>query len=400
MTTQELDPTTESARPVLSEDLLTRFGERAPVYDRENRFFSEDFEELRQAGYLRMPIPEAFGGLGMNLAQVCQEQRRLAYHAPATALATNMHLYWMGVAATLHGAGDGSCDWMLEEGGRGEVFAAGHSESGNDLPVLYSTAQADRVDGGYRFTGRKNFGSLTPVWTRLGLHAQDNTDPANPKVVHAFMPRETPGYTIKETWDTLGMRATASQDTILDGAFVPDAYIGRVVPTDFAGADLFVLAIFVWAEPTFGNIYLGIAQRAFDLALQSAGTKTSIALGSKAMATNPMVQYTVAEMALELDSITAHLDRVANDWSSGVDHGGLWPAKLVSVKYHAVEGARRVVKLALDVVGGGAIFKGQELERLLRDVTLGPVHPANSLLVHEIVGKTHLGLLGQPPRWG
>ncbi|MGD9891870.1 MAG: acyl-CoA dehydrogenase family protein [Dehalococcoidia bacterium] len=399
MTTQEVDPTAKATGPVLSEDQLLRFGERASVYDRENRFFAEDFEELREAGYLRMPIPESFGGLGMTLAQVCQEQRRLAYHAPATALATNMHLYWMGVAATLHDMGDPSCDWMLEDGARGEVFAAGHSESGNDLPVLYSTAQAERVDGGYRFTGHKNFGSLTPVWTRLGLHAQDNSDPANPKVVHAFMPRETAGYTIKETWDTLGMRATASQDTLLDSAFVPDAYIGRVVPPDFAGADLFVLAIFVWAEPTFGNIYLGIAQRAFDLALQSAGTKTSIALGGKAMTTNPMVQYTVAEMALELDGITAHLDRVAVDWSGGVDHGGLWPAKLVSVKYHAVEGARRVVKLALDVVGGGAIFKGQELERLLRDVQLGPVHPANSLLVHEIVGKTHLGLLGQLPRW-
>ena len=366
MTTQELEQTAETARPVLSEDLLMRFSERAPGYDRENRFFSEDFEELRQAGYLRMPIPESFGGLGMTLAQVCQEQRRLAYHAPATALATNMHLYWMGVAATLHQMGDTSCDWMLEEGARGEVFAAGHSESGNDLPVLYSTATAERIDGGYRFYGRKNFGSLTPVWTRLGLHAQDNTDPANPMVVHAFMPRETPGYTIKETWDTLGMRATASQDTILDGAFVPDAYIGRVVPPDFAGADLFVLAVFVWAEPTFGNIYLGLARRAFELAVQSAGTKTSIALGGKAMATNPMVQYTVAEMALELDGITAHLDRIATDWSTGIDHGGLWPAKLVGVKYHAVEGARRVVKLALDVCGGGAIFKGHERDAASR----------------------------------
>jgi alkylation response protein AidB-like acyl-CoA dehydrogenase len=166
---------------VLSDDQLRRFGERASVYDQENRFFAEDFDELRRAGYLRMPIPESFGGLGMTLAQACQEQRRLAYHAPATALATNMHLYWMGVAATLHAAGDTSCDWMLEEGARGEVFAAGHSESGNDLPVLYSTARADRVDGGYRFTGHKNFSSLTPVWSRLGLHAQDTTDPANPR---------------------------------------------------------------------------------------------------------------------------------------------------------------------------------------------------------------------------
>lgn len=112
-----------------------------------------------------------------------------------------------------------------------------------------------------------------------------------------------------------------------------------------------------------------------------------------------MVQYTIAEMTLQLDAITAQVERVAEDWCTGVDHGGLWPSKLVSAKYNAVEGARRVVKLALDVVGGAGIFKSHELERLLRDSILGPVHPANSLLTHEIVGKSALGLLGQPPRW-
>ncbi len=274
------------------------------------------------------------------------------------------------------------------------------SESGNDLPVLYSTARAEKVDGGYKFHGRKNFSSLTPVWTRLGLHAMDNSDPAAPKVVHAFMPRNTPSYRVIETWDTLGMRATRSDDTVLEGAFVPDRYISRVVPPDFAGADLFVLAIFAWAEPTFASVYLGLAERAFEIAVEYAQNKKSIAMGGKSMAYNPMVQYAVAEMLIELEGIRAHVDRTADDWSTGVDHGGMWSAKLVATKYHAVEGARRIVKTALDVVGGGGIFKSHELERLLRDVTLGPVHPANSSLVHEIVGKTPLGILGQSPRWG
>src|ERR1051325_5471741 len=67
---------------VMSDDMLARFAARAPVYDRENRFFSEDFEELRQAGYLKINIPREFGGLGMNLVETCREQRRLAYRAP------------------------------------------------------------------------------------------------------------------------------------------------------------------------------------------------------------------------------------------------------------------------------------------------------------------------------
>ena len=67
------------------------------------------------------------------------------------------------------------------------------------------------------------------------------SDPAAPKIVHAFMRRDSSGYTIENVWDTLGMRATQSQDTILDGAFVPDEYIVRVVGPGAAGVDLFVL---------------------------------------------------------------------------------------------------------------------------------------------------------------
>ena len=117
------------------------------------------------------------------------------------------------------------------------MFAAGHAENGNELGLFSSTTKAERVDGGYTFTGRKSFGSLTPVWTRLGLHGMDTSDPANPKVVHGFLPRDTPGVIIKETWDVLGMRATRSDDTVLEGAFVPDKYIARVVPAGPAGAD-------------------------------------------------------------------------------------------------------------------------------------------------------------------
>src|SRR6478609_5762625 len=269
---------------VLTQDILDRCARRAPEYDRDNRFFYEDFEELRTSGYLLMAVPVEFGGLGLSLAEVCRETARLAYYAPATALATNMHIYWTGIAADLYRNGDRSLVWMLEEAAAGEVFAAGHGEAGNDLPVLLSTAKAEPVKGGYKFTGHKVFGSLSPVWTRLGIHAMDTSDPENPMIVHAFMPRASEGYVIHETWDTLGMRATRSDDTLLEGAFVPDRYIARVVPAGFAGADAFVLGIFAWAECTFASIYTAIGERALELAVASAQKRTSVALGGRTMA--------------------------------------------------------------------------------------------------------------------
>jgi len=385
---------------VLSEEILARCLERAPLYDQENRFFSEDFEELRDAGYLLMAVPREMGGMGKTLAEVCLEQRRLAYYAHATAIAVNMHLYWTGVAADLWRMGDTSLGWLLEEAARGKVLAAGHAESGNDLPLLYSTTRAERVDGGYRFTGRKSFGSLTPVWDYLGLHAMDTSDPDNPRIVHAFMPRDADGVTIKETWDTMGMRATASQDTILDGVFVPDDKIATVVPAGLGGANLFVLAIFAWAEPTFANVYYGIARRAFDLTVEAVKKKQSVAL-TRSMAHHAGVQHNIAEMAIELEGIAPHIEKIAEDWSNGVNHGPMWGAKLVTAKYRATEGAWRVVDLAMETLGGFSVFKKAGIERLFRDARFGRIHPANAFLTHEIVAKTMLGLdFDEQPRWG
>jgi alkylation response protein AidB-like acyl-CoA dehydrogenase len=389
-----------STEPVLTEDMLSRFAQRAAIYDRDNRFFAEDFEELRAAKYLLMPVPSEFGGAGMTLAEVCRQQRRLAYYAPATALAVNMHLYWLGVAADLWRRGDASLEWILRESAAGEIFAAGHAESGNDVPVLLSTSKAERVEGGYKFTGRKHFSSLTPVWTRFGLHGMDTSDLSQPKIVHAFMSRDTAGYAIKETWDVLGMRATRSDDTVLENTFIPDRYIARIVPGGGAGVDSFVLSVFAWALMGFGNIYYGLAKRALDHSVAAAKSKGSLAL-SRSMAYHPEIQHTIAEMVIELESIGPHLESVAEDWSNGVDHGAQWPSKIFAAKYRAVEGSWRAVDLGLDVTGGNGIFRAAGYERLVRDARLGRIHPANSFLTHEVVAKTALGIsLDEQPRWG
>src|SRR3954463_2782718 len=62
------------APTVLSDALIEACGERAATYDRENRFFTEDFEALRAAGYLNALVPREFGGLGLSLADLCREQ--------------------------------------------------------------------------------------------------------------------------------------------------------------------------------------------------------------------------------------------------------------------------------------------------------------------------------------
>jgi alkylation response protein AidB-like acyl-CoA dehydrogenase len=92
-----------SSRTVLSQDLLERCAQRAGGYDRENRFFMEDFEEVRQTNYLLAAVPQEFGGLGLTHVEVCRERRRVS-----AVLAINMPLLTTGIAADLWRKGDNS----------------------------------------------------------------------------------------------------------------------------------------------------------------------------------------------------------------------------------------------------------------------------------------------------
>ena len=274
------------------------------------------------------------------------------------------------------------------------------SPTATHMPLLLSSTKAERVDGGYKFHGRKSFGSLTPVWSFLGIHGMDTSDPNAPKIVHGFMPRDTKGVTIKETWDVMGMRATRSDDTILDNVFVPDSHIARVVPAGAAGMDHFVLAIFAWALVNFGNVYCGLATRVRDLVVELVKSKSSLAM-TRSMAYHPLVQHGVAEMVLRLEAMLPQLESVAQDWSNTTEHGPELALRIVAAKYNAVESAFQIADLGLELSGGFGMFKKSELERLFRDARAGRFHPANSMLTHELLAKMTLGIdPDEQPRWG
>jgi alkylation response protein AidB-like acyl-CoA dehydrogenase len=396
--TTVLDPQLHHEVAHLSEELLTRFRERAAAHDASGVYPHDDLVELRNCGWLLAPAPIEFGGLGLDLAQVAEGQRLLARYAPATALSTSMHLYWVGLGADLarfgHPFGPRILDWATS----GEVLASGHGEAGNDIPIALSTTRAERVPGGWRIHGRKLFGSLGPVWDRLGFHAMDTTDPAGPVVVHGFMVRQAAGVDVVPTWDAQGMRATESHDTLLDGAFVSDADVLAVVPAGPSDNPA-VGATAIWALTLISNVYVGIAERAMELAIEHCQRATSIAIPAGTVSHHPLVQARIAEMHLELAAARAQLDRLATDWVDGADHGPAWPIHVFAAKWRSATAAMRVVDLACDVVGGASFRRGHELERLSRDVRAARFHPGTDAFTHEAIGKALLGIDPTGPRW-
>src|SRR5690606_29256394 len=146
---------------------------RAAEYDAENRFFTETLEVLRARGYLKVVLPEEFGGHGAGIVGAQRLQRRLASADPAAALGVNMHLIITGAARLAVERGLESARPVLELAGSGELFGFGISEAGNDLMLFDSLSSAKPAEAGsYTLSGTKIFTSMAHAWTRLVVHAK------------------------------------------------------------------------------------------------------------------------------------------------------------------------------------------------------------------------------------
>lgn len=362
---------------VLTDDLLARVRERAPGYDRDNRFFQEDLDELRTAGYLR----------SRPLSQMITDQRLLAAHAPATALGVGMHLTWMGVARDMVAAGHREFQWILDDGDAGELFAFGVSERGNDQVLTDSSVSVTEVDGGFAYTGTKIFVSLSPAWTRLSLLGRHGDE-----IVHGFISRDAPGWSHTPDWDTLGMRATQSYTTHLDAAVVNHDRVVRRLPVG-PNDDNFTVAIFHNFLLLVSSVYAGISDRALELAVQSANARTSSLGDGYSQALDPTIRWQIADAAIALDALGPQLATYAALVDSAGPRHPHWFRVLSGVKHTSVETARSVVDQAMRVAGGRGYAAGNELSRLQRDVLAGIYHPSDTEAVHRTVAADILGPL-------
>ena len=129
-----------------------------------NAYFHEDLAELRDARLPRRRRARRTSAAGASTwPQLAASQRRLARYAPATALAMTMHSYWIGIAAELERAGDTSLRWILEAAARRRGVRRRPRRGRQRHPRPAVDVPAERVEGGYRLTGRKQFGSNGPV---------------------------------------------------------------------------------------------------------------------------------------------------------------------------------------------------------------------------------------------
>lgn len=364
---------TEKARKIGAE-----LAEYAARHDQDGSFVEESFLALKEDGAFKALVPEDLGGGGAGFRDICEFIRELGRHCGSTALTFSMHTHL--VAATL---------WKHRKGQPGEALL--RKIAGKDL-ILVSTGAGDwldsngtleRTEGGYRYTSKKFFASGCPVADVMVTSGRYEDPSDGPQVLHFALPLEAKGVRIGDDWDTHGMRGTGSHTVHIDGAFVPDEAVSmRRARGPWHPAFSVVSTV---AMPIFMSAYVGIAERAAELALERvrAGERRS----------DPGVQYLAGELENDLFVVravwNAHVDNAAElDFTPDLDRA----SRSVQAKTVLGESCVRVVDKAMELAGGFSFFRRGELERLMRDARAAPYHPLQPKRQHLFSGRIALGM--------
>ena len=374
--------------------LAPRFAARAAGYDIAGEFPVDDFADLRAEGLLGLMVPERLGGSGAGFAEYARVAYELARGNGATALVFNMHASVTGALAGVPQAMLDALgvpesfltarDELLASAAKGAFYAVAMSErgAGSRLSQL-STVYSPEPSGGFRITGAKTFVSGSGHCDGYLVAARSAADPAT--VSQFLVPADTPGLRIEPTWDSLGMRATASHDLYLDVRVPAGALLGGV-----EGLALLVAQLAPhWMVASYAAVYVGVAQSAIDAAVAHL-TERRLAQLPAVRARIGRADAAVAAARLAVDEAARRVDEAPGEEET---RRWVWRAKLL-----AGTTAAQVAADLLEAAGTSATRRGHPLERLYRDARCGSLHPATSDVCADWLGVAALG--GDPDRDG
>lgn len=373
-TEQESEPNRDLV--AIARTLGVEFAKGAAEADAKDRFVADNYNALKQANLVQAGVPVELGGGGASVRELAGMLRELAHHCSSTALAFSMHTHQVAVPAWR---------WQNQKVSAVEPLL---KRIANDQIILLSSGGSDwiggsgwatKVEGGYRITARKVFTSGAEAGDVLMTTAIVKGDGQPDMVIHFPVSMKSEQVTVLDTWRTLGMRGTGSNDVLIEDLFVPE---GSVAVSRKSGEwhPLFQIIATI-AFPLIYSAYLGVAESARGIAIDLAKKK-------------PVNQHTLS-LAGRMDT-ALRAAQLAHGWMLDIVERNAPSAETVNEvmigRRLVADNAIKAVELAMELAGGAGFYRDNGLERRFRDIQGARYHPLQAGPQAEYAGATALGL--------
>jgi alkylation response protein AidB-like acyl-CoA dehydrogenase len=360
----------------IARDLGPAFAGRAADADEKDSFVTENYQALKEAGLVEAGVPVELGGRGAEVAELADMLRTIAHSCSSTALAFSMHTHQVAIPAwRWRYQKVAAVEPLLRRVAKERIILL--SSGGSDW--IGGSGKAEKVEGGYRITARKIFTSGAMAGDLLMTGAVLHSDNEPDTVIHFGVPMKAPEVKILDTWHTLGMRGTRSDDVLIEDLFVPDAGVSFSRKSGEWHPVFQVIATI--AFPLIYAAYLGVAESARDIALQLAKRKP-VTEDMTNLAGRMETSLRAAQLAHR------HMVETAEHNTPSAESINEAMIGRTLVARHAIE----TVELAMELAGGASFYRHNGLERRFRDIQGARFHPLQAGPQARYAGAMALGM--------
>ncbi len=334
----------------------------------------ETIDDFQRAGFFKVLQPIQYGGYELSPRAYCEIARTLAEGCMSSA--------WVYAVVAVH-------NWQMalfpEEAAR-EVWGQNTEVriSSSYMPV----GKVSTVTGGYRLSGRWAFssGSAHCQWVILGAMVPAEDGQGNPEPRNFLLPRTD--YRIVENWDVMGLRATGSNDIVVEDVFVPQhrtlselAMFNVQCPGHRAHrGPLYQIPFAQIFNRTVSTTSLGALKRALTTFVEATREKRATYTGDR-LARDTTIQFAVAEVERILDEQVLVLERDACELLEHAERG-TWTlerrAALGASTTTMVSRCVRAIDILMEFSGAKALFRGNPVQQAFLDIHCARAHGANN----------------------
>ena len=361
-------------------DTVRRFAQRkiAPLVrqmDEAQKIAPEILRELFTLGLMGLEIPVELGGSGTSFFSSILAIEEISKVDPSVAVIVDVQ-NTLTVNALLRWGSAEQKSRYLPRMAAGTVCSYALSEAGSGSDAFALASQA-RPDGdGFILNGRKLWISNAAEADLFLVFANANPQAGYKGITAFLVERGTPGFSVGKKEDKLGIRASSTCELLLDNCRVP---AGNVLGEIGKG---YKIAIETLNEGRIGIAaqMLGLAEGAWSLALNYSKERKQF---GKAISEFQAVQFSLAEMAIEIEAARAMVYNAARMKIAGVP----FVKEAAMAKYFASMVAEKVASSAVEVFGGYGFVKDFPIEKFYRDAKIGKIYEGTSNMQLATIAK-------------
>ena len=373
--------------------IVPRLAMTARSSDTARRLDAGAAAALKESGLTRVLTPKQFGGFELSPSvhiRACADVANVCSAASWVLMVCVAHDYIVGRFPE-------ECQREIYEGDADNLLAGALAPQGT----------LRRVAGGWRLTGRWQFGSGSDhsPWFILGAKMAD-PGPDDYLIHHVMIPRSD--AVLDDTWHTLGMRGTGSKDIVVEDAFVPAHRAMPTFPTflgmsPHANSPLYRLSVYSALPAMLCGSVLGMAEAGLRAFIEATAARTNP--HGVAKARSAIMQQRTAEASAEIASARRLLEDMCDRFDAYMeaDQAPMPERDRIQMRWDAayvVELCRRAIERLFAASGAHGLYEGNPVYRAYRDINTACHHAVVDFdTVSNLMGQMNLlGELGENPR--